>query len=187
MCTSVAAVHALVSSLEPGDELEADHIAWTLAWLERTDDVFRRVKPAEPPMHLVSYVVPVDPHDGGLLPVDHVNAELWLPPGGHVEPDEHPLRTAERELAEELALTAGDLTPRFLTVTRTVGIDAGHTDVSIWFVHETNRDQAINPDKSEFKQARWWSRAELDEADPSRFDPHLGRFRRALGTAKSSR
>src|SRR3954465_6867500 len=105
MRTSGAVGHSLVSTLEPVDDLEADHLARTLAWLERTDDVFRRVKPAEPPQHPVSYVVPVDPADGSLLLVDHVNAGLWLPPGGHVEVDEHPLRTAERELVEELGLT----------------------------------------------------------------------------------
>ncbi|MEU4312510.1 NUDIX domain-containing protein [Nocardia sp. NPDC024068] len=39
-----------------------------------------------------------------------IKAGLWLPPGGHVEPDEHPARTACREVAEELGITV-DLTP----------------------------------------------------------------------------
>jgi 8-oxo-dGTP pyrophosphatase MutT (NUDIX family) len=188
MNRSVAAVHAVVSTLKPVDALEAEHIGRTLGWLERTDDVFRRVKPAQPPMHLVSYVVPVD-EDGAMLLVAHINAGLWLPPGGHVEPGEHPVRTAERELAEELGLKAREPEPIFLTVTETVGIDAGHTDVSIWFVHPTTRENAINPDLSEFTQTRWWTPAELDAAEPAEFDPHLFRFIKkiALGTAKSSR
>ena len=41
---SVAAVHDLVERLAPGDRMEAEHIAATLAWLQNTDDVFRRVK-----------------------------------------------------------------------------------------------------------------------------------------------
>ena len=42
--------------------------------------------------------------DGGVLLVNHINAGLWLPPGGHVEPDEHPAQTASREALEELGI-----------------------------------------------------------------------------------
>jgi 8-oxo-dGTP pyrophosphatase MutT (NUDIX family) len=49
--------------------------------------------------HLVSYVVLRDQY-GRILLVDHVNAGLWLPPGGHVEPDEDPEVTARREARE---------------------------------------------------------------------------------------
>jgi hypothetical protein len=90
--SSVAVVYDLVSALTPADDLEADHRQDVLRWLQSTDDVYRRVKPATPPGHLVSYVVPIDPTDGSVLLVDHINAGLWLPPGGHVEPDEHPGR-----------------------------------------------------------------------------------------------
>jgi 8-oxo-dGTP pyrophosphatase MutT (NUDIX family) len=95
-----------------------------LAWLTRTDDVFRRVKPATPDPHLVSYVVPVDPDSGHLLLGAHLNAGLWLPPGGHVEVDEQPADTAHCEAAEELGIdTSGRLSdgPVSLSVTETVG------------------------------------------------------------------
>ena len=82
MRKSVAVVHDLVSQFSPVDELGAEDRASALAWLASTDDVFRRVKPASPPQHLVSYVVPVAA-DGRILLVDHVNAGLWLPPGVH--------------------------------------------------------------------------------------------------------
>ena len=178
MRSSVAGVHRLISAIPPGDELEARHRTDTLAWLESTDDVFRRVKPATPPRHLVSYVVPADPGDGATLLVAHRNAGLWLPPGGHVEPDEDPALTARRELTEELGLPGDSVraTPAFLTVTQTVGIDAGHTDVSLWFIADVPRDAALTPDAGEFAGVRWWSPAELDGADPADFDPHLGRF-----------
>lgn len=178
MRSSVAAVHDLVSRLVPADDLEAVHRAEALGWLERTDDVFRRVKPAAPPRHLVSYVVPVDPADGAVLLVDHVNAGLWLPPGGHVEPDEHPADTARREVREELGVDGDGLVgvPAFLTITETVGIGAGHTDVSLWFVLPLAAGTALTLDENEFRGARWWSRAEVAATDPGRFDPHLGRF-----------
>jgi 8-oxo-dGTP pyrophosphatase MutT (NUDIX family) len=173
----LTAVADLVSALQPADELEERHRSGTLHWLRTTGDVFRRVKPATPPKHLVSYVVPTDPH-GDVLLAAHRNAGLWLPPGGHVEPGEHPADTAARELTEELGLPGDRVarTPVFLTVTRTVGADAGHTDVSLWFVAAVSRGEPLAPDEGEFAGVRWWSRAELAAADPGGFDPHLGRF-----------
>jgi hypothetical protein len=97
MRESVAVVHDLVRHLRIFDRLEAAHRTAPLRWLASTDDVFRRVKPATPARHLVSYVVPVDRADGGVLLVDHRKAGLWRPPGGHVEPDERPAWTARRE------------------------------------------------------------------------------------------
>jgi 8-oxo-dGTP diphosphatase len=178
MRSSVAVVHDLVSALTPADEVEVDHQLDVLGWLRSSDDVYRRVKPATPPRHLVSYVVPVDPTDGSVLLVDHINAGLWLPPGGHVEPDEHPSDTASREVEEELGLADADVDERpvFVTVTETVGIDAGHTDVSLWFLAKCRRDQPSIPDRGEFRAVRWWTPADLRAADPARFDPHLTRF-----------
>ncbi|WDZ83595.1 NUDIX hydrolase [Micromonospora cathayae] len=190
MRDSVAVVAELVADIVPADPLEAEHRADTLRWLSGTDDVFRRARPATPARHLVSYVVPVDPDDGGVLLVDHVNAGLWLPPGGHVEPDEHPAATARREAHEELGLVLAEHAvaevPAFLTVTRTVGIDAGHTDVSLWYVVEVRRDQRLDPEQGEFRAARWWSPAELSGTDPARFDPHFGRFRAKLSGRPSA-
>jgi ADP-ribose pyrophosphatase YjhB (NUDIX family) len=173
---SVAAAYDLISAIAPADALESRHRAETLAWLRETDDVFRRRKPATPPRHLVSYVVPVDPLTGSVLLVAHRNAGLWLPPGGHVEPDEHPADTARRELAEELGISGAAARPAFLTMTRTVGPDPGHTDVSLWFIVAIGQDTALTPDTAEFADVRWWSRAELAGTDPARFDPHLSRF-----------
>lgn len=182
MRSSVAVVHNLVSRLTPVDDVEAQHRADTLRWLAGTDDVFRRARPDVPPRHLVSYVVPVDRTDGSVLLVDHVLAGLWLPPGGHVEPDEHPAETARREAYEELGVTGPvDATPVFLTVTRTVGQTAGHTDVSLWFVLPVDRAQPFTLDGREFRAACWWTPAEVAAADPARFDPHLPRFLAKLG------
>jgi 8-oxo-dGTP pyrophosphatase MutT (NUDIX family) len=189
MRSSVAAVHDLVSELVPVDDLEAEHRSDTLRWLRTTDDVFRRLKPATPPRHLVAYVVPVDRTDGSVLLVDHRRSGLWLPPGGHVEPDEHPARTARREAHEELGIAADrdgfKERPAFLTVTRTIGADdAGHTDVSLWFLVDSGRDESIEPDDREFREARWWSSSEVDTGDVRCFDPHLTRFLRKLRSAR---
>lgn len=177
-------VHDLVHDIDPLDDLEAEHRQDTLRWLEGTDDVFRRVKPATPDRHLVSYVALLDEHGNSLL-VDHVNAGLWLPPGGHVEPDEHPVTTAAREAREELGIEPVFRTdpprPSFVTVTRTVGQDSGHTDVSLWFVLAGTRGMPLTVDPTEFTEARWWSRREVLSADPGRLDPHYPRFVRKIG------
>jgi 8-oxo-dGTP diphosphatase len=175
---SVEVVHELVSAITPLDELELAHIADTLRWLENTDDIFRRVKPASPARHLVSYVVLVD-SAASILLVDHVNAGLFLPPGGHVEFDEHPALTARRECREELGIDVSfgdDAAPSFLTVTTTVGVDAGHTDVSLWFLSEGSRDMRLVADETEFRDVRWWTVEEMAAAPADRFDPHFRRF-----------
>ena len=178
--SSVTAVHRLVAALDPWDDLEARHQSDTLHWLEVTDDVFRRSKPATPDPHLVSYVVIVDPDDGSSLLVDHIKAGLWLPPGGHVEPDEHPADTSRRELQEELGVDAASLrgleAPRFLTVTRTGGPEQAHTDVSLWFCVPGHRTMTLRPECNEFRSARWWARQEVLDQPATHFDPHYGRF-----------
>jgi 8-oxo-dGTP pyrophosphatase MutT (NUDIX family) len=158
------------------DPVEAGHRADTLAWLAGTTDIYRRVKPDTPPRHLVSYVVPIDRNDGSVLLVDHVNSGLWLPPGGHVEPGEDPAETARREAYEELRLEVVVGEPLFITVTTTVGIDRGHTDVSLWYPVSADKNQRIVADDREFTAARWWSAHELQSVDPARLDPHFGRF-----------
>lgn len=173
-------VYELVGDIEPGDALEQEHRTDTLKWLETTNDVFRRAKPATPERHLVSYVVLVDPDDASTLLVDHIRAGLWLPPGGHVEPGEHPRDTACREAREELGidpvLVEPQGRPSFIAATPTGGIDAGHVDVSLWYLLAGRRDMDLVIDVTEFNEARWWSPAQVQTADPKCLDPHYLRF-----------
>lgn len=179
MRPSVTAVAQLVAGIVPGDQQEAEDVGTTLRWLNDTDDVFRRVKPAVPDPHLVAYVVPVDPDSGRILLGEHLNAGLWLPPGGHVEVDEHPAVTAGREAVEELGVDPRDRLlrePLFLSAAVTVGVDSGHTDVSLWFLLRLRRDVSLRVDRAEFNSVRWWSTDDIGAAEPATFDPALGRF-----------
>ena len=90
-----------------------------------------------------------------MLLVDHRTAGLWLPTGGHVEPDEDPATTVTREAREELgidAVLARGLTsnPLFVTQTTTVGVGPGHIDVSLWYVLDGQVAQPLQPDSGEF-------------------------------------
>lgn len=180
MDVAVQIVHELVSGIRQWDHLETEHRAETLNWLETTNDVFRRAKPATPDKHLVSYVVMVDPDDGSTLLVDHINARLWLPPGGHVEPGEHPTDAARREAHEELGidpmLAEPSGRPSFVTVTRTGGLDARHVDVSLWFLLIGRLGMDLTIDLTEFNEARWWSQTDVRAANPESFDPQYLRF-----------
>jgi 8-oxo-dGTP pyrophosphatase MutT (NUDIX family) len=129
-----------------------------------------------------------DDQDGSVLLVDHIKAGLWLPAGGHVEPGEHPVETVRREVAEELGVSAVFLPeagerPLFLTVTETVGtLEQRHTDVSLWFVLTSSREQVLTPDLGEFHGIRWWTPEEVNDADPETLDPHMDRMIAKLAT-----
>ena len=168
-----SAIRRELASIDPLDALELEHRDTALAWVDSGAPLFRTAKPATPPKHLVSYFAVVD-RDHILL-VDHKNAQLWLPPGGHVEQDEHPRDTVVREIREELGFApAHEITsPLMVTCTTTVGLTSGHTDVSLWYVVKASRSQPVAVDEQEFHGCKWF---ELSEAPLERSDPHLGRF-----------
>jgi 8-oxo-dGTP diphosphatase len=165
----------IVAAIESLDELEREHRDSTLEWISSGAPIFRTKKPDVPPMHLVSYFAVVDEPRRKVLLVDHKLAGLWLPSGGHVEPDEDPRETVVREVAEELSLAADFIHPGplFITVTRTVGGDGGHTDVSLWYLLRGNSSRAIEFDRGEFHGVRWFG---FEEIPFERSDPHMRRF-----------
>jgi len=178
------AIRSELESIEPLDALELLHLSEALAWVDSGAPLFRTAKPATPPQHLVSYFAVVD--GDSILLVDHKNARLWLPPGGHVEQDEHPRETVAREIREELGFTQVHeiSAPLMVTCARTVGLTSGHTDVSLWYVVEASKSQAIVYDEQEFDGIKWFA---FSEAPLDRSDPHLGRFIRKLCASGSGK
>ena len=172
-----AEIRAEVESIKPLDELEQKFQTQVLRWIDSGVELCRLKKPNVPPTHLISYFVLVD--GDYLLLVDHINAELWLPTGGHVEPDEHPRVTVLREAEEELSIKGEFLLPDplFLTVTETVGKTAGHTDVSLWYVLKSSRDDKLKFDDTEFNSVMWFHK---DDIPIDRTDQHMERFLKKL-------
>jgi 8-oxo-dGTP diphosphatase len=166
-------IRAEILSINPFDELERLHVNDALAWVDSGVGLFRIGKPATPPKHLVSYFALAD-HDHILL-VDHKNAGLWLPTGGHVESGEHPRTTVVREIQEELGLipTHAIEAPLMITCTTTAARTAGHVDVSLWYVICGNREQNLEYDRSEFNTINWFP---FDAIPFHRSDPHMNRF-----------
>ena len=172
---------AALTAIEPLDELERVQRADAIAWADAGSPLCRTAKPATPPKHLVAYFAVIDLAAQHCLLVDHRLAGLWLPTGGHVEPDELPAATVARESVEELGvearLVAGlSCNPLFVTQATTVGTDAGHVDVSLWYVCEIDSGAEVRPDPREFVAVRWWRFADILAADPARLDPNLPRF-----------
>lgn len=168
-----ARIRQEIAGIEPADAKEARARREALRWVDSGAELCRIEKPATPPRHLVSYFAVID--GDYLLLVEHINAGLWLPSGGHVEPGEHPRDTVRRESLEELGLAARFLReePCFLTVTETVGSTAGHTDVSLWYLLSGSRHEAMDFDHAEFHGVRWFHLTEI----PFRHaDPELSRF-----------
>jgi 8-oxo-dGTP diphosphatase len=174
-----AAIRREVASILPFDEQEEHHRSDALAWIDSGAPLFRTAKPAIPPKHLVSYFVVIDGRE--ILLVDHKNAQLWLPPGGHVEPEEHPRETVKRELLEELGFAAAHhiAEPLMVTCTATVGLTSGHIDVSLWYVVTAARTQRISYDENEFASVCWFPYSDVPF---HRSDRHLARFLAKLGS-----
>lgn len=178
-------IERLVKAIEPIDEVEAEHKADTVDWIASGAPLFRVNKPADPPKHLVSYVVPIDLEQQKILLVHHRKSELWLPPGGHVDVDEHPKVTAKRELKEELFVDLPFLIdePLFLTVTGTVGRGVSHIDVSLWYLFSADSREEYGFDEEEFFSVKWFS---LDQLPSRGVEPHLGRFVHKLKKSMSN-
>lgn len=171
-----------VRGIEPFDQVEAGHRREAIRWIESGVELCRRAKPATPPRHLVSYFALTE--EDHFLLVEHRNAGLWLPTGGHVEPGEHPIETARREAREELGIEPSFLSeaPLFITAAETVGRTGGHTDVSLWYVVLYPRSGKLQFDQDEFKSVRWLHR---DELPLDQCDPHMSRFVQKLESRRS--
>ena len=167
------AIRREIELIEPFDELESDTKAAVLDWIDSGAELCRLRKPATPSKHLVAYSAVVDGEH--ILLVDHINAERWLPVGGHVEPDEHPRTAALREAKEELDIDAGFLfeQPLFVTSSETVSKTVKHTDISIWYAFQGDRRTKLNCVNSEFCEVRWFH---TDAIPRERVDPHMERF-----------
>lgn len=171
----LAEIYNLITAIVPYDKIEKEHMTDTLSWVKSGAPIFRIQKPDVPNKHLVSYFMLFDETSEKVLLVDHKKAQLWLPSGGHVEVNEHPIETVSRECLEELGVQADFWIqdPLFLSSTLTVGLTAGHTDVSLWYVLKGNSQKSYQFDEEEFNTICLFG---LDEIPYENADPHMRRF-----------
>jgi 8-oxo-dGTP pyrophosphatase MutT (NUDIX family) len=115
--------------------------------------------------HFCVLFLPYEPTTGQVLVVHHKKAELWLFPGGHIEPNESPTQTLNREIEEELGLS-----PRFpeTTIVFMFSVTSGirnvlrecRTHYDVWFLLPTD-PSSVRVDQEEFFESRW---ADIDDA-----------------------
>ncbi|WP_280425697.1 NUDIX hydrolase [Nocardia carnea] len=181
-------VRALTEQIAVFDAIEREAQSFALEWIDSGAGLFRIQPPDKPNPHLCVYAVLVDEARRSVLLTDHVKAQAWLPPGGHVDDGEDPRTSVLREAREELGLeasfhprfAAGN--PFFLTVTDTRGANS-HTDVSLWFLLSGSQEMALVRDPAEAHALRWFAIDDPAEwSDPGRFDPGMLRFLRKLKT-----
>ncbi|WP_024806017.1 NUDIX domain-containing protein [Nocardia sp. BMG51109] len=181
-------VRDLVSGIHAGDAIEQQAKDFAMDWIGSGAPLFRTQRPAIPDPHLCVNAVMLDSGAGKLLLTDHVNAERWLPAGGHVEDQEDPRDAVLREAREELGIDPAfhprhpDGAPVFLTVTQTWGRHI-HTDVTLWILLDGREHMPLVRDPREARELRWFAVDDPDEwAHPDRFDPAMCRFLGKLAT-----
>ena len=106
----------------------------------------------------------------------HATKGMWLPPGGHVEPNESPVAAAVREVLEETGLRVRITSPRSPAACPQAEprpealfefeVEPGHIHMDLVFfaVLEHGQDPERLRPNEEAAALRWWTRAELATA-----------------------
>ena len=136
-------------------------------------------KPAgqELPKHFVATALIV--RQDRILLVHHRKIGLWLPPGGHIEPQEDPVTAMKREVLEETGLfvevvplrkyspMASDDTVRVLPLPHHVQVEriaeGPHDHVDLVYLCEAGPGEAIG--NAESLGIRWFSRDDLNSPE----------------------
>jgi 8-oxo-dGTP diphosphatase len=177
--------HKLVKNITPLDKAETLHREDAINWIQSGAPLYRIKKPDVPDKHLVSYFAIFHPETNRILLQDHLLAQVWVPAGGHVDPNEDPAETVRREITEELGIEANFIhnDPQFITVTKTNG-RGQHTDVSLWYALRGDPSARFVVEPNKFAEVRWWNIDDVLATPISKFDPGLHRFIKKLQRAQ---
>lgn len=109
--------------------------------------------------HFCCFFVPVDIKTKQVFAGHHIKADEWIPPGGHIELNEKPIETIQREFKEELGLAFTDQKITLFDIGITLINDPKrpcriHND--FWYAVFTKK-QKLSYDRGEFHTAGWLS------------------------------
>lgn len=116
-----------------------------------------------PSDHFCVFFLPVDYESKSVYLVDHIKADDWIPPGGHIENFEHPVETVKREIVEELnfKVNENDIKIFDLTIkdiTNLVRSCRKHWD--IWYLIPVKK-RNFKIDMREFRGGKWFTVGDL--------------------------
>lgn len=147
------------------------------------------------PKHFVVTGYILDPSGKRVLLLFHRKLQRWLPPGGHVEPDEHPLRALLREVREETGLRVevgaserGGEEPGVLPLVgphhlQVETIDGEHEHIDLAFTCRAVGGSLRG--NAESRELRWFNARELREGPiPPNVRFHALRLLRTAGGAR---
>lgn len=159
--------------IEPLDEQEAKDIAETTAWLQSAGHIH---KPDNMEQHLGVLTQVLSPDRESIYLISHKKAQMWLPPGGHVDKDVRLQEAVRNEIREELNTEAAfiDKNSFFHTRTLTQGSNAGHIDVTYWFMLEGDPSVQYEVQEKEASGSKWFNIQEILD------DPNFSHLHRSL-------
>ena len=109
-------------------------------------------------------------HEDQVLLIEHAKLKWWMPPGGHIEPNEDPVQAVLREVREETGLDCEIISPaafahesiQVLPAPFTILVEdvpeggemVQHIDC-IYILRPLSRPSAISADEREVTGVRW--------------------------------
>lgn len=149
-----------IATIRPFDQRESQDIQQTLEWLQSAKQIHKPHNMAE---HLGVLSLVLSPDRKQTFMLNHKKAQMWLPPGGHVNKGQTFEEAVKSEIAEELGVEAKFLEPApfFLSRTLTHGSNAGHVDVTAWFILEGNPSVTYDIQEKEASEGKWIALSEL--------------------------
>lgn len=115
--------------------------------------------------HFCAFIVPIHRPSESVYIGHHIKADIWIPPGGHIEPDEDPVETVIREAGEEIQYTPDHAQIRLFDFT-IVPIDGRpdcKTHYNLWYLIDMPEKVEFKYDTREFYQAGWHTYAQAIE------------------------
>lgn len=143
-----------IRNIAPNDSTEAADIQDALVWLHTALHIH---KPYNMERHLGVIFLVLSPDRQKTFMLNHKKAQIWLPPGGHVDQGLSLQDAVRYEMREELQQEATLIIPDplFFTNTVTSGLNAGHIDTTAWFLVEGDPNDHYRVLEREASESRW--------------------------------
>lgn len=115
------------------------------------------VRAQNPHDHYCVFFLPVHRPTQQVYLGHHKKANLWIPPGAHIEPDESPRTTVKREVMEELQYEVHDKAFKLfdLSITHCTPGSACALHFDMWYLIEMDQLREFVFEEREFYDATW--------------------------------